>query len=465
MMKSLVHFFAILAACSIIVSGCSQDDQPNSEKNKNETSKITEKSTDSKKATQDKPAAEDIVVEPLPSTYEELEKRPVGEYAEFSVSQHDKKTVIETFKGLPDISENPSQKELDHFYNELLKMVQKDYKGPEEAIRQLRFQAIGDPEMKDTRYQFKENLNVEIILDASGSMAQSVNGKAKMEAAKDSILKFVTQLPKDAKVGIRVYGHKGSNADADKQLSCSSSEIIYPISSYDEVKFKAALDKVQPTGWTPIGLALNEAKKDLSQFDGATNTNIVYLVSDGISTCEDNPVQAAKDLYNSNITPIVNVIGFDVDSKGQNQLKQIADATEGLYSNVTDENQLGEELKKLNDLTESWKEWKEQGLQSIDRKKTQNSLNIFSYITNEQVKCTDEETTIYLIMSVFWEEKLMDMDSLNYLQKKNKDYHDWIYSEIEKFNEELKALNEKSYTEAIKALEEKYKYPIKGVKK
>jgi Ca-activated chloride channel homolog len=458
MMKSLVHFFAILAACSIIVSGCSQDDQTNSEKNKNETSKITEKDTDSKKATQDKSAAEDIIVEPLPSTYEELAARPVGEYADFSffLNEKDKKMVVETFKDLPDISDNPSKKELDHFYNELLKMVQEDYKGPEEAIKQLRFQAIGDPEMEDTRYQFKENLNVEIILDASGSMAQSVNGKVKMEAAKDSILKFVTKLPKDAKVGIRVYGHKGSNADSDKQLSCSSSEIMYPISSYDEVKFKAALNKIQPTGWTPIGLALNEAKKDLSQFDGATNTNIVYLVSDGISTCEDNPVQAAKDLYNSNITPIVNVIGFDVDSKGQNQLKEIADVTEGLYSKVADENQLGEELAKLNDLAETWKEWKEQGLKSIERKKIQNSLDIFGYITNEGVKCTDEETTIELIMFVLEENKLMDKESRMYLEKKNKEYHHWIDQEIKRFEEELKSLNEKSYAEAIKVLEEKY---------
>lgn len=468
-MKLLKIHFAIMSAFLILVSGCSQDGQTSTEKekaeasekhskDKTESSEKAEKEEGKEKELQEASAEQEVKAEPLPATYEELAARQVGEYEEFSffMNDKDKKMVVDTFKDLPDISKSPSQNELDLFYNKLLEMVQEDYKGPEEAIKQLRFQSIGDPEIKDTRYQFKEKLNVQIILDASGSMAQTVNGKAKMDAAKESILKFVSTLPKEANVGIRVYGQKGSNADSDKQISCSSSEIVYPISPYEQGKFQASLDTIKPVGWTPIGLALRESQKDLSKYDGATNTNIVYLVSDGISTCEDDPVQAATDLFNSNVTPIVNVIGFDVDSKGQNQLNEIAAATKGLYSNVADETELSKELSKLNDLAETWQDWKEQGMQNIEYKKTRNSLDIFSYITNEEVKCTDEETTIYLIMSVFWQEKLMERESYDYLEKKNNEYHDWISSEIDKFNEELRALNEKSYTEAISALEQKY---------
>ncbi len=456
-MKRFKNIIVLLATLVLLTSGCNQANQTSEKKESKEfadNAKLKQVSGESK----DTNTTGKVTVVSLPKTYEELSTRPVGEQHDFTFTLNEKniKEMLNTFGDLPDISKSPTNKELDYFYQKLLAKVQREYKGPEEAIRQLRFQSIGDPQMEDARYQFKENLNVEIILDASGSMAQSVAGRVKMDSAKASILNFVTQLPKNANVGIRVYGHKGSNADSDKQISCNSSEMMYSISSYDEMEFKSALNNINPTGWTPIELALNEAKRDLSQFDAEHNTNIIYLVSDGVSTCDDNPVAAAKELYNSNISPIVNVIGFDVDSKGQNQLREIANATDGLYANVADENQLGKELSKINNLAETWAKWKVQGVQSIELKKVSNSIDIFVYITQEESKRTQESSIINLILSQFWQNDLMSVDSRVYLEKKNSSYHDWIKGEIEKFNTDLKALNEKSYGDALKVLEDKY---------
>jgi Ca-activated chloride channel homolog len=310
--------------------------------------------------------------------------------------------------------------------------------------------------MEDTRYQFKENLNVEIILDASGSMAQDAGGNTKMAAAKQEINSFVESLPPEANVGLRVYGHKGSNADSDKELSCGSSEMLYSISPYEAGKFQSALDQVEPTGWTPITLAMEEAEKDLSKFDGENHTNIVYLVSDGIETCDGDPVSAAKSLFDSNLKPIINVIGFDVDADGQKQLKDIADATEGIYENVQDQEALKKELEKINAVAESWEQWKKKGEDSIELKEVTNSLDIFGYITWERSKATDENSQINLITSNMQRRGYMSTESRVYLQKKNKEYHDWIHSEIERFKSELNTLNEKNYQEAKKALEEKY---------
>ncbi|WP_372907012.1 hypothetical protein [Rossellomorea marisflavi] len=33
-------------------------------------------------------------------------------------------------------------------------------------------------------------------------------------------------------VGLRVYGHKGSNEDSAKELSCKSTDMLYPIDRY-----------------------------------------------------------------------------------------------------------------------------------------------------------------------------------------------------------------------------------------
>ncbi|MGM0867773.1 MAG: vWA domain-containing protein [Bacillota bacterium] len=401
---------------------------------------------------------DNIEVRPLSSTYEELEELPPGNDSEHIplLTNEEEEEAIERFKDLPVIKNNPSEKELDYYYQELLQRVQKDFNGPESMIKQLKFQAFGDPEMEDSRYQFKENLNVEVILDASGSMAQEAGGNTKMEAAKEEILTFVEGLPEGAKVGLRVYGHKGSNADSAKELSCNSSEIVYPIDAYETSKFQSALDQVTPTGWTPIALALREAQKDLSKFNGESNTNIVYLVSDGIETCDEDPVTAAKELYDSNLNPIINVIGFNVDAEGQRQLKDIADASEGIYSNVDDQSGLKSELDKINDIAKAWDKWKEKGEQSIELKEVQNSLDIFGYITNEDVKATDERVQIDLLLSTFTEHGYMSKESREYLQSKNKEYHGWISSEIDRFKAELKELNQQNYQEAKKALEEKY---------
>lgn len=463
-MKKQNFLLIVLLLVSLILAGCNQDTQNKAEKDLAEPSETSQQDTNQEELEKDeesqseKESTAGVKADPLPSTYEELSARPAGEHHDFTflLNEEEINNMLETFSDLPDVSTDPTNEELDYFYQELLAKVQRDYIGPEDIIRQLRFQAIGSPEIEDSRYQFKENLNVVILLDASGSMAAAVNGKAKMDTAKESILNFVKSLPKKANVGIRVYGHKGSGSDADKKLSCSSSEIMYPISEYKEADFQSALGKITPSGWTPIELAINEAKKDLSKYDGASNTNIVYLVSDGISTCDDDPVKAAKDLYNSNISPIINVIGFDIDSAGQNQMKQIADATEGIYTDVSDGNQLSEELSKVNDLAKTWEDWKEKGAQSLELKKVNNKIDIFSYITKETTKSTNEKVIIDLIVSQFWQNDLMERESADYLKEKNKQYHDWIKEEIEKFDNDLKELNEKNYTEAIKILEDKY---------
>ncbi|RLQ91187.1 VWA domain-containing protein [Falsibacillus albus] len=450
MLSVTIILLLALGACD------SKNDSKNEQHNSQKTSETNKSNpTDDQNSTPSSGDGE-VNAQPLPSTYTELASLKMGEHADIDPKLNESEKVVNTFSKLPDIKDNPSHNKLDQFYNELLKMVQQDYKGPEEAIKRLKFEAIGSPEIEDPRYQFKDNLNVEIILDASGSMAQKINGTSKMDTAKSTIMNFVKELPKGAKVGIRVYGNKGSNSDSDKQLSCNSSDVMYPISAFDSNQFQSALGKIKPTGWTPIALALNQAQKDLTNYEGNKNTNIVYLVSDGISTCDDDPIKAAKQLYDSNISPIINVIGFDVDSKGENQLQQIANTTEGIYQTVSDENELQKEFERINDLAKRWEDWKKHNTQKIDLKHMQNNLDIFSYTTEEEMKAVNEGTRIGIILSMLKEDKKMSSESLLYLKDKNREYHQWIRDEIQKFNEQLKSMNDKNYAEAIKELEDKY---------
>ncbi|UYZ13189.1 hypothetical protein A6764_20800 [Brevibacillus sp. WF146] len=103
--------------------------------------------------------------------------------------------------------------------------------------------------------------------------------------------------------------------------------------------------------------------------EGASVTtveNVIDLVSDGIETCDGDPIAPAKELSRSQIMPLLNVIVFDVNADGKKQLKQIAQAAEGLYANVTNQEQFQAELERARGIAEKGEKWKRDALSEAD---------------------------------------------------------------------------------------------------
>ncbi|MCM3719041.1 VWA domain-containing protein [Fictibacillus phosphorivorans] len=188
--------------------------------------------------------------------------------------------------------------------------------------------------------------NVVILVDASGSMKAEVDGGVKMDLAKETIKKFTSDLPDDTNVSLFAYGHQGSGDDSDKARSCEGIEEVYPLTSYEEAAFDESLESFDASGWTPLAGAINKANDLLSQFPESEYENIVYIVSDGMETCGGDPVAAAKKLTDKNIEAKLNIIGFDVDDKGQQQLMKVANAGKGKYASVRDQASLEEQVLK-----------------------------------------------------------------------------------------------------------------------
>lgn len=195
--------------------------------------------------------------------------------------------------------------------------------------------------------------NVLVALDSSGSMAESVAGGEKMTIAKAAVSRFVGKLPSTANVGLLVYGHKGSSQKADQAVSCAGIDTIYPISPLDQTKFTNVVNSVQPTGYTPIAAALQKSEQAITTATRENAQNVIFVVSDGIETCNGNPVAVARRLHNSKTKVIINVIGFDVDNEAQRQLQAVADAGGGKYfsaRNAADLNQIFDRGKALSEL-------------------------------------------------------------------------------------------------------------------
>ncbi|VEF46262.1 D-amino acid dehydrogenase, large subunit [Bacillus freudenreichii] len=195
-----------------------------------------------------------------------------------------------------------------------------------------------------------EDVNVAILIDASGSMKADVPGGNKMALAKSSIKEFSESLPKNVNVSLSVFGHKGTGSDQDKKLSCDSIETVYSLKPYDQKEFSDALNNFNASGWTPLASAIQQAEKELKEASDEQTKTFIYVVSDGVETCDGDPVQAAKDAKKSMTDLKINIIGFDVDDEADRQLKEVANAGDGEYTSVKNKQELDDEI------TKNWKE-------------------------------------------------------------------------------------------------------------
>lgn len=195
-----------------------------------------------------------------------------------------------------------------------------------------------------------------ILLDASSSMLKEAGGEQKMAAAKSAVRRFAKTIGAGSDVSLFVYGHAGTQADKDKELSCSKIDEIYPMQPYNEEMFFKAVEEVEAKGWTPLAQAIKTARESSSSYEGDLT---VYIVSDGSETCGGNPVEEAKKLAEDHEGGKVNIIGFDVDQEAENQLKKVAEAGNGEYFSADHPEALNETIKET---------WVPSGLDIIGKK-------------------------------------------------------------------------------------------------
>ena len=189
-------------------------------------------------------------------------------------------------------------------------------------------------------------VDIEFILDASGSMRAAMAGKTQMDVAKQSIKAALDQIPPDTYVALRVYAHRIEQTD--KTASCQDTELVIPFGPLDKTAFSTRIDSVQPKGYTPIGFSLQEAAKDITTSATIREADrVLVLVSDGEETCGSDPVQVVKDLIAKGIKFKLNAVGFNVDAKAQAQLKAVAEAGGGQYYDAKDADALARSLKDI----------------------------------------------------------------------------------------------------------------------
>src|SRR5699024_3012317 len=144
-------------------------------------------------------------------------------------------------------------------------------------------------------------------------------------------------------VSLVAFGHKGDQSDAGKEKSCAGIEEVYSLNNYDSEKFHEAMSQVEAKGWTPLAEAIKKANELSDEQEGNTT---VYIVSEGVETCEGDPVEAAKQFTDSSDeSKTVNIIGFQVDQEAEEQLTEVAKAGNGKYYSADNSEELQETIE------------------------------------------------------------------------------------------------------------------------
>lgn len=169
---------------------------------------------------------------------------------------------------------------------------------------------------------------VAVVFDASGSMWGQIDGRAKIEVAREAMGTLVSEwqgLPLE--LGLVAYGHR-------RKGDCGDIELVQPIAPLDAPRVLARVQSLTPRGMTPLSQAVLEAA-ELLKF--TENKATVILLSDGIETCGLDPCEVGARLAAQGVDFTAHVIGFDIRSEQDKaQLACLAQATGGRYFDARD---------------------------------------------------------------------------------------------------------------------------------
>jgi hypothetical protein len=171
--------------------------------------------------------------------------------------------------------------------------------------------------------------NFLIILDASGSMRDEIDGREKFDIAKDVVESIIKKLGEGAKVGLRAYGHRFPSIDEKAE---QDSELVIPVGPLKPAEFMAKVRMLKCRGKTPITYSLDQAIGDLAKVETDLDLVTILLTDGGESTRGAKPADAAARLSASRKGMKVHVVGFDIgEDDWREQLEKVASQGNGTY--------------------------------------------------------------------------------------------------------------------------------------
>ena len=174
-----------------------------------------------------------------------------------------------------------------------------------------------------------------IVLDASGSMWGQIDGRAKLEIAREALGSVLAGMDPATEIGLMAYGHR-------EKGSCSDIELVVPPGAGTGAAITEAANTMKFLGKTPLTEAVRQAAGVLRSTEEKAT---VILITDGIETCEADPCALGAELEASGVDFTAHVVGFGLTAEEGATVACLAANTGGSYIEAKDAGSLVEALK------------------------------------------------------------------------------------------------------------------------
>lgn len=173
-----------------------------------------------------------------------------------------------------------------------------------------------------------------IVLDASGSMWGQIEGRAKLEIARDTLAQALAAMPADSSIGLMAYGHR-------RKGDCGDIELVVPPAPGSAATINRAVAEMKFLGMTPLTESVRQAAQALRYTEQAAR---VILITDGVETCNADPCALGEELAMSGTDFTAHVVGFGLSAEEGRQVACLAENTGGRYLQADDMAALGAAL-------------------------------------------------------------------------------------------------------------------------
>lgn len=173
-----------------------------------------------------------------------------------------------------------------------------------------------------------------IVLDASGSMWGQIDGRPKLEIARETLGTVLSGMPGDLELGLMAYGHR-------EKGNCADIELVVPPARGTVDAIVEAAGRMRFLGKTPLSEAVRQAAEALRYGEEKAT---VIVITDGIETCNADPCALAGELERSGVDFTAHVVGFGLSREEGRQVACLAENTGGRYIQARNASELSQAL-------------------------------------------------------------------------------------------------------------------------
>jgi Ca-activated chloride channel family protein len=176
--------------------------------------------------------------------------------------------------------------------------------------------------------------NLSIVLDGSGSMWGQIDGRPKLEIAREVLAAVLNTTPPNMSLGLVAYGH-------NRKGDCGDIEVLVPPGAGQADAVRDAAKQMRFLGKTPLVEATRRAAMSLRHTE---QTATLVVITDGLETCGGDICSLAKELETSGVDFKAHVVGFGLSATDSAQLTCLAEETGGRFFDAQDADGLRDAL-------------------------------------------------------------------------------------------------------------------------